>query len=657
MWYNIRMKKTVIAYLHTHWDREWYREFEVFRLRLLRVFDNVLELLESNKIPSFYFDGQTSALTDYLEIRPEKETLVRRLIAEKKLFIGPFYCLVDEFLTDRTCFEKNLEIGLKTARDFGCTDFIGYLADTFGHSKNVPAILQEFGIDKCIVWRGCPAEVPAEFTFNGINTVNLIQGYFHDNLSNIKSTLDKIAQKSSDVLLLPIGADHLGVAPDIAEQIENLKLDDYEIKLSNPFEYFELVKDNFKQFTWNDELRSNDTTFILSGSYSARANLKQYNVECTHRLAMAIRHCEHSADKTIEYRFGEDEAISYYKNIIEYAYKLLLQNQAHDGICGCSTDLVHRENIVRYEKVLQIANTIINSVTLNSFQGLTAEFESSEIDPNAQVIATRKGFDSKLLNDIYRIPVTEDYTDIYTQIKELSTNSEALPPLTFPLSFAPENFIEFVHWHDDGDTYNYGPRKGDKEVKAQIQGIETTMTGPFRSGITIHTDFFDVQAYINKNSKLINFKISFVNEYENRLWQVKFNLPEPVETTFSEDMNTLIERHFDPDYDMRANLPEKPGLELKTNFAPMQRFVWTQGFGVITKGLAEYEVKGNSLCITLLRSVGIISNPHNPARTTPAGPPIPVPDAQQLGPVSAEFSIGFFDKEDYLRYIEEVFPQ
>ena len=89
------MKKTVIAYLHTHWDREWYREFEVFRLRLLRVFDNVLNLLETNKIPSFYFDGQVSALLDYLEIRPEKEKIVRKFIKEKRLFIGPCYTLVD----------------------------------------------------------------------------------------------------------------------------------------------------------------------------------------------------------------------------------------------------------------------------------------------------------------------------------------------------------------------------------------------------------------------------------------------------------------------------------------------------------------------------------------------------------------------------------
>ena len=173
------MKKTVIAYLHTHWDREWYREFEVFRLRLLRVFDNVLDLLKTNKIPSFYFDGQVSALLDYLEIRPEKEAQIRKFIAEKKLFIGPCYTLVDEFLTDRTAFTKNLEIGLKISKYFGCTDFIGYLADTFGHSQNIPKIFKEFGIDKCVVWRGC-GDIPAEFTFNGINTVNLIRGYFMD---------------------------------------------------------------------------------------------------------------------------------------------------------------------------------------------------------------------------------------------------------------------------------------------------------------------------------------------------------------------------------------------------------------------------------------------------------------------------------------------
>ena len=40
--------KKVFAYAHTHWDREWYRTFEDFRVRLVEVFDGVLKKLEKN---------------------------------------------------------------------------------------------------------------------------------------------------------------------------------------------------------------------------------------------------------------------------------------------------------------------------------------------------------------------------------------------------------------------------------------------------------------------------------------------------------------------------------------------------------------------------------------------------------------------------------
>lgn len=636
------MKKQVIAYLHTHWDREWYREFEVFRLRLLRVFDNVLEMLENNKIPSFYFDGQVSALLDYLEIRPEKEGLVRTFIAEKKLYIGPCYTLVDEFLTDKTVFEKNLEIGLKISKDFGCTDFIGYLADTFGHSQNIPKIFKDFGIDKCVVWRGC-GDIPSEFSFNGINTVNLIRGYFMDIFSApmtieqkaewLKGNLDKIAEKSGNYLLLPIGADHLGVEPDITEQIEkvNSLLDNYEIKLSNPFEYFELVKDNFKQFECNDELRDNSKTFILQGSYSARLKLKQYNIKCTYLLEQA--------DK-LQKKYGEE-----YNPIIEYAYKLLLKNQAHDGICGCSTDLVHRENVTRYEKIIQIANTIIEELRLK-YNFKTPIMESKDLLPEYKVIGKHFGVENSLLYDTQKIPVTEDFTDIYT----LKYSPAVKPQINFEVKNGKIRIgnveMEFVRFKDEGDTYNFGAVADDIGEKAEIYSFKNNI---------IKTSFFDIQ--VEQNEELINFKIEWDNKLKNKLWQVKFNLKSPVTETYSEDLNSIIKREFDPDYDMREHLPKVRGIEVKTNFAPIQRYVGTQGFGVITKGLTEYEVKGKSLLVTLLRSTGIISNPKNPSRSTPAGPPIEVPEAQQLGTNSAEFSVGFFEPENYQKYIDIVFPQ
>ena len=636
------MKKQVIAYLHTHWDREWYREFEVFRLRLLRVFDNVLEMLENNKIPSFYFDGQVSALLDYLEIRQEKEGLVRTFIAEKKLYIGPCYTLVDEFLTDKTVFEKNLEIGLKISKDFGCTDFIGYLADTFGHSQNIPKIFKDFGIDKCVVWRGC-GDIPSEFSFNGINTVNLIRGYFMDIFSApmtieqkaewLKGNLDKIAEKSGNYLLLPIGADHLGVEPDITEQIEkvNSLLDNYEIKLSNPFEYFELVKDNFKQFEWNDELRDNSKTFILQGSYSARLKLKQYNIKCTYLLEQA--------DK-LQKKYGEE-----YNSIIEYAYKLLLKNQAHDGICGCSTDLVHRENITRYEKIIQITNSIIEELRLK-YNFKTPIMESKDLLPEYKVIGKHFGVENSLLYDTQKIPVTEDFTDIYT----LKYSPAAKPQINFEVKNGKIRIgnveMEFVRFKDEGDTYNFGAVADDIGEKAEIYSFKNNI---------IKTSFFDIQ--VEQNEELINFKIEWDNKLKNKLWQVKFNLKSPVTETYSEDLNSIIKREFDPDYDIREHLPKVRGIEVKTNFAPIQRYVGTQGFGVITKGLTEYEVKGKSLLVTLLRSTGVISNPKNPSRSTPAGPPIEVPEAQQLGANSAEFSVGFFEPENYQKYIDIVFPQ
>ena len=636
------MKKQVIAYLHTHWDREWYREFEVFRLRLLRVFDNVLEMLENNKIPSFYFDGQVSALLDYLEIRPEKEELVRKFIAEKKLYIGPCYTLVDEFLTDKTVFEKNLEIGLKISKDFGCTDFIGYLADTFGHSQNIPKIFKDFGIDKCVVWRGC-GDIPSEFSFNGINTVNLIRGYFMDIFSApmtieqkaewLKGNLDKIAEKSGNYLLLPIGADHLGVEPDITEQIEkvNSLLDNYEIKLSNPFEYFELVKDNFKQFEWNDELRDNSKTFILQGSYSARVKLKQYNVKCTYLLEQA--------DK-LQKKYGEE-----YNSIIEYAYKLLLKNQAHDGICGCSTDLVHRENITRYEKIIQITSSIIEELRLK-YNFKTPIMESKDLLPEYKVIGKHFGVENSLLYNTQKIPVTEDFTDIYT----LKYSPAVKPQINFEVKNGKIRIgnveMEFVRFKDEGDTYNFGAVADDIGEKAEIYSFKNNI---------IKTSFFDIQ--VEQNEELINFKIEWDNKLKNKLWQVKFNLKSPVTETYSEDLNSIIKREFDPDYDMRKHLPKVRGIEVKTNFAPIQRYVGSQGFGVITKGLTEYEVKGKSLLITLLRSTGVISNPKNPSRSTPAGPPIEVPEAQQLGTNSAEFSVGFFEPENYQKYIDIVFPQ
>ena len=684
------MKKQVIAYVHTHWDREWYREYEIFRMRLLRVFDNVLDMLENNTLPSFYFDGQTSALLDYLEIRPEKEDIIRKFIKEKRLFIGPFYCLVDEFLTDENCFRKNLELGLKTAKDFGCEDFTAYFADTFGHSASTLSILKEFGINSAVVWRGC-GDIPSEFSWQGIDTINLVRGYFNDVFSTnwdinkkadfLKNNLDKISEKSGNTLLLPIGADHLGVETNLLEQISEINslLKDYEIKIGTIFEYINKVKNRFNEYKLEGELRDNSKTFILEGSYSSRLDIKRYNVETCHKLDIA--------DRLVHY-FNEEK----YYPIINYAYKLLLQNQAHDSICGCSTDDVHKENIIRYKKIQQIADNIIeeirfghnfnNSKIINlsdkPFNGVI-ELKSTK-DLPLQKIKTEKGFDREILTNTQKIPITEDYTNIYTYLAQVEAK-EGIQDFTHNETesdlFIAENcignsniflivenneirignkLIKIIDFIDNGDSYNTGYAENDRGIEGKILSTNIIKEGETRSTLGINIDLGDIlhlEVSLDNYSEILMFNIKWENTKTNHLTEFVIDTLEDIKTTISEDFNNIIKRDFETNYDVRANLPKEKGIEVKANNAPMHRGVCANNIGVVTIGLTQYEIYKTELRIPILRSTGVISNPQNPSRTTPAGPPIECKDLQQLGDNSSKF--GIFLGENLQDKIEKVF--
>src|SRR3954469_11793252 len=71
---------------HTHWDREWYQPFEVFRWRLARMLDDLLDLLETEpRFERFTLDGQSVILEDYLELHPHQADRVRALLASGRL--------------------------------------------------------------------------------------------------------------------------------------------------------------------------------------------------------------------------------------------------------------------------------------------------------------------------------------------------------------------------------------------------------------------------------------------------------------------------------------------------------------------------------------------------------------------------------------------
>ena len=138
---NNKTPYTVHVIAHTHWDREWYATFQQFRMRLVRVMDRLLDLLERDaSYTHFNMDGQTIVLQDYLEIRPEKHDLLESLISSGKLAVGPWYILPDEFLVSAESIVRNLLLGHKIANSFGRVQKAGYIPDTFGHISQLPQI-------------------------------------------------------------------------------------------------------------------------------------------------------------------------------------------------------------------------------------------------------------------------------------------------------------------------------------------------------------------------------------------------------------------------------------------------------------------------------------------------------------------------------------
>ena len=55
-------KKDIFYFSSTHWDREWYQTFQGFRYRLVKVMDEILDVMENrDDFGVFHLDGQRRA--------------------------------------------------------------------------------------------------------------------------------------------------------------------------------------------------------------------------------------------------------------------------------------------------------------------------------------------------------------------------------------------------------------------------------------------------------------------------------------------------------------------------------------------------------------------------------------------------------------------
>ncbi len=413
-------------YLHTHWHREWYLTHEEYRSQLFFVVEDLLRKLESGTLPSFFLDGQACLIEDVLEIEPAMAARIKQCVQAGQLEVGPWYVLADQMLVAGESLIRNLEMGLAVARLHGQAAAIGYCPDTFGHSQDLPRILQGFGITNCFLWRGVPPISSSNlFWWSGpdgskVLVYHLARGYFQ-NIFHDNPTAEKLAEfllswasnqtfagahaetsgaepisRPFPAALMPVGGDHLGAPCGFERQLDaarlllkietvaqTLNLQPGTEKSKDPAGSAPAVTVQATTLTAFAEIMQNyagsKASVILETNGELRENAAARRYERAYMLpgVLSTRLYLKRLNRLAEMRLARVcEPLFTFLSIcglVEYphaplrlAWRNLLRNHPHDSICGCSVDAVHREMETRFEK----CHAILNLLERRTFEAL-----------------------------------------------------------------------------------------------------------------------------------------------------------------------------------------------------------------------------------------------------------------------------------------------
>jgi alpha-mannosidase len=366
-------RTTIHLVPHTHWDREWYRPFQSFRMQLVDLVDRVLEMLEAEPEFAFTLDGQLATIDDYLEIRPDQAERIRRHVESGRLAIGPWQILMDEFLVSGETLVRNLEMGWERAEDFGGPMKVGYLPDMFGHVAQMPQLLRAAGIADAVVWRGVPAAIDHHaFRWEAPDGSWVRAEYMPSGYGNaagifaVPERLETAADRflgwsrgwfGEDAVLAMYGTDHAAPVPELAALVSRLNevAEASNMRIGTLAAYLDASRPiTDADPRWRGEMRSGARANVLMGVASARIDIKQ-------AAGRAERWLERYAEPLTALHVAPG---AWPGAFLRLAWSKVVENSAHDSICGCSIDPVVDQVLVRFAEAEQIGTTLARRAAL-----------------------------------------------------------------------------------------------------------------------------------------------------------------------------------------------------------------------------------------------------------------------------------------------------
>ncbi|MGI8693036.1 MAG: hypothetical protein ACR2JK_09075 [Geodermatophilaceae bacterium] len=207
---------------------------------------------------------------------------------------------------------------------------------------------------------------------------------------------------------------------------------------------------------------------------------------------------------------------------------------------------------------------------------------------------------------------------------------------------------------DAGDTYNYAPPAQDRTV--DVPGsvhVSAAETGPLLAALIVDRTYAwplgltpdrasrtpetvpvhtSMRVEVRAGEPFVRLTVDLRNPSDDHRLRLHVPTARPATASYAEGQFAVVERALTNE----GGCGEEP---LPT--FPASGFVDAGGVAVLLDHVTEYEVvsDGREIALTALRSVGQLSRSVHAYREEPAGPELPTPLAQCIGPVTMRVAV------------------
>jgi len=337
-----------------HYDTVYSYTYEEY---LDKTFRNLIELLNvAEHQEGCRFLLEQTVYMEALWVRyPELRGRVRRLFEMGAAELAPgMFAMPDMMLTGGEGVIRQVERGLEFGAHVGVENFdTCWIADCWGHHRQLPQILTKCGYRNYVFSRGMTPDVAdkADFWWEGIDGSRIFGHWLSQHYGGVQfpgqqleridadaaeramdASLDRmettvealIDVASTDQAMLPTGGDFCRPSRFNAEVVErwNERHPDRPAVLATPSDYFAAVAKQGRRLP----VVTQDFNPLFQGTYTTRIDVKQ-SIRWGEHALFASEMLSAVTGSAVKARTAHDER---HRRAVE----ILLYNQFHDTICG-----------------------------------------------------------------------------------------------------------------------------------------------------------------------------------------------------------------------------------------------------------------------------------------------------------------------------------